>query len=111
MRPPRGGKDKTKTQGYAILSPTSKPGLRSFRRGTGIDGYLDGLDVGVAVEPGNVDEIGRALVRLVDDNADFRRNIRAAASTLFARFDPDINMACYRADIEIATGRNDRDAA
>ncbi|MFX7731798.1 glycosyltransferase, partial [Acinetobacter baumannii] len=52
-----------------------------YSRATGIDGYLDGLDVGVAVDPGNVDAIARGLVRLVEDNAHYRQNIRDAAAT------------------------------
>ncbi|MGL4290798.1 MAG: glycosyltransferase [Phreatobacter sp.] len=71
-----------------------------YSRATGIDGYLDGLDVGVAVDPGNVDAIARGLVRLVEDNAHYRQNIRDAAATLFERFDPALNLARYRADVE-----------
>lgn len=73
--------------------------------GTGIDGYLDGLDVGVAVRPGDAEGIAAGLVALVRDNARLRANIRDAAPLLFERFDPDALAARYRDDVEQAAAR------
>lgn len=70
-----------------------------YGAGTGIDGYLDGLDVGVAVRPGDVAGIAAGLERLVRENARYRRAIREGADTLVARFDPDRLVALYRAEI------------
>lgn len=74
-----------------------------YGSGTGIDGYLDGLDVGVAVKPGDTDAIARGLVRLVQDNGRFRRNISQDAAILFERLDPDLTLARYRAAVAAAT--------
>lgn len=65
--------------------------------GSGIDGYLDGLDVGVGVRPGNVDDIAAGLVRLVEDNAAFRAAIAAASPLLYERLAPERTLARYRA--------------
>ena len=73
-----------------------------YSAGTGIDGYLDGLDVGVGVTPGNVDSIRGGLVTLVRENARYRATIRESAGELFSRFNPDIVLGRYRADIEAA---------
>lgn len=73
-----------------------------YSAGTGIDGYLDGLDVGVGVTPGNADSIRGGLVTLVRENARYRATIRESAGELFSRFNPDIVLGRYRADIEAA---------
>jgi glycosyltransferase involved in cell wall biosynthesis len=70
-----------------------------YGAGTGIDGYLDGLSVGVAVTPGNVASIRNGLIRIVNDNSALRTAIRNHADTLFERFDPDTIGARYRADV------------
>lgn len=67
--------------------------------GSGIDGYLDGLDVGVAVRPGKVNEIADGLVRLATDNARYRQAIAAAAPVLHDRLGPDATLARYRAAV------------
>ncbi|KPL51038.1 hypothetical protein ABB55_01385 [Prosthecomicrobium hirschii] len=74
-----------------------------YAAGTGIDGYLDGLEVGIGVRPGDVAGIADALVRLVRDNARYRAAIRAAAPTLFERLSPEGVVARYRAEIDAAT--------
>lgn len=71
--------------------------------GSGIDGYLDGLDVGVGVRPGKVGEIADGLVRLVTDNARYRRTIAAAAPVLHDRLGPEATLARYRAAVTEAT--------
>ena len=70
-----------------------------YGAGTGIDGYLDGLDVGVAVRPGDRDAIAAGLVELVRENARYRRTIRDNAAVLVERFDPDRVVARYREEI------------
>lgn len=69
---------------------------------TGIDGYLDDLSVGVAVEPGDVRSIADGLVVLVRDNARLRASIRDNADILFDRFDPSAVLGRYRSDIDEA---------
>ncbi len=73
-----------------------------YGAGTGIDGYLDGLDVGVAVRPGDVAGIAAGMVHLVRDNARYRHAIREGAALLFSRFDPETMLSRYRADIASA---------
>ncbi|WP_288196412.1 glycosyltransferase [uncultured Pleomorphomonas sp.] len=74
--------------------------------GSGIDGYLDGLDVGVGVRPGNVSDIAAGLVRLVEDNAAYRARIAAAAGLLYDRLAPERTIARYRAAVAEAVSRN-----
>ena len=70
-----------------------------YSRGTGIDGHLSGLDVGMAVDPDNVSEIAEGLVDLVANNARYRNAIQTAGPELFRRFDPARQIALYMADI------------
>lgn len=79
-----------------------------YSAGTGIDGYLDGLNVGVGVPPGDVAAISEGLVRLVRENEQFRAEIRDRADVLFDRFNPDIVLGRYRADIAQAAAKPDR---
>ncbi len=70
-----------------------------YGRDTGIDGHLAGLDVGVAVTPGDTAAIADGLVALVARNAEMRAAIAAAGPELFRRFDPDRQIALYMADV------------
>jgi glycosyltransferase involved in cell wall biosynthesis len=70
-----------------------------FSKATGIDGYLDGLDVGVGVNPNDENAIAAGLLRLVNDNAAFRRRIADASGTIFERLDPDRQIALYVDDV------------
>ncbi len=70
-----------------------------YGRGTGIDGYLDGIDAGVAVTPGNVGEIAAGLDRLYVRNSDFRTAISSNAEELHARFDPQAIISRYCNDV------------
>ncbi len=73
-----------------------------YSRQTGIDGYLDGLDVGVGVDPNDIAEIGRGLVALARDNGRYRTAIAEAGSELHRRFDPERQIALYQSEIEAA---------
>jgi glycosyltransferase involved in cell wall biosynthesis len=67
--------------------------------GSGIDGYLDGLDVGVGIRAGNVSDIAAGLVMLVEVNAAYRARIAAASGILYERLAPDRTMNHYRAAV------------
>jgi glycosyltransferase involved in cell wall biosynthesis len=71
-----------------------------FTAGSAIDGYLDGLDVARTVPPRDVPAIADAILEVDALTDSLRENIRQAAPTLFARFDPETALAGYRADIE-----------
>nr|WP_281435942.1 glycosyltransferase family 4 protein [Oricola nitratireducens] len=71
-----------------------------YSRGTGIDGYLDGIQAGVPVEAGNVAEISQALTELYRNNSSYREAIRQAGKALHERFDPGAIAAGYRSDID-----------
>lgn len=73
-----------------------------FTRGTAIDGYLDGLDVGHAVPPRNAAAIAEAILDLWQRGPAMREAIVAAAPRLFAIFDPATNIARYRTDVHDA---------
>lgn len=82
-----------------------------YSRATGIDGHLDGLDVGVAVPSDDIDAIARGLVDLTRDNDRYRRAIAAAAPVLFARFDRDRQVALYMSDVAAAMAQHRPDGA
>jgi len=66
-----------------------------YSRGTGIDGFLDDLQVGIAVDPGSVEEIARALTELATNNTRYRRAVVASAGELSNRFGRDQVLARY----------------
>jgi glycosyltransferase involved in cell wall biosynthesis len=70
-----------------------------YSRGTGIDGHLDGLDIGVAVDPNDIYDIACALLTLAEQNGRFRAAISASAGELFRRFDKHDQVAMYMADL------------
>lgn len=70
-----------------------------YGRGSGIDGFLDGLDVGVAVDPSDVGDITAGLVSLAQNRERLRDAIAAAGADLASRFDPDRHIAAYEADV------------
>jgi len=74
--------------------------------GSGIDGYLDGLDVSVGIRPGNISDIAAGLVTLVEDNAAYRARIAAASGILYERLAPERTIARYRAAVAGAISRN-----
>jgi glycosyltransferase involved in cell wall biosynthesis len=82
-----------------------------YGRGTGIDGHLDGLAVGVGVAPNNVDAIADGLVQLATRNDEFRNAIAAGAPELFRRFDRHAQVAAYAADVEAGVRRSRKDGA
>ncbi|QKR99434.1 glycosyltransferase family 4 protein [Sphingomonas sp. CL5.1] len=75
-----------------------------FTRGTAIDGYLDGLDVGRAVPPRDAKAIAAAILDLDARTVEMRAVIAAAAPRLFATFDPATSLARYNADVRAALG-------
>lgn len=84
-----------------------------YGRETGIDGYLDGLDVGAGVDPEDIDAIAEGLVALRRDNAGYRARIAASAGALHRRFDPERVLADYTRDLAacaaaVAEDRKDR---
>ncbi|MDB5581800.1 MAG: hypothetical protein JWR80_6976 [Bradyrhizobium sp.] len=70
-----------------------------YTAGTGIDGYLDDLDVGIAVPPRDSASIAAAMLQVMSRSQEMRVNISAAAPTLFAIFDPDASVAAYCQDV------------
>jgi glycosyltransferase involved in cell wall biosynthesis len=75
-----------------------------YSRCTGIDGYLDGLNVGIGVDPTDEQAIAAALLTLVNDNARFREQIAMQSGTIFERFDPARQVSLYEADVRQAIG-------
>lgn len=71
-----------------------------YSQNTGIDGYLDGMDAGVGIEAGNVQDIASALETLYLKNEAYRQSIAASGQLLHDRFNPDAIAEGYRADIE-----------
>lgn len=67
-----------------------------YSKGTGIDGFLDGLDVGIGVDPEDVADIARALDALAERNPQFRQGVRSSASALADRFGRDNVLRRYQ---------------
>lgn len=66
-----------------------------YSKGTGIDGFLDGLDVGIGVDPDNSSEISRALIELANNGARYRAAIIASTDELSKRFGRSQVLARY----------------
>jgi glycosyltransferase involved in cell wall biosynthesis len=77
-----------------------------YGRNTGIDGYLDGIDAGVAATPGDVAEIEAGIERLFADNGAYRAAIGRNAATLHARFDAEAVLGRYRDDLLACTAKS-----
>lgn len=77
-----------------------------YGRNTGVDGFLDGLDVGVAVEPTDEAAISAGLIRLADNATHFRQSIAASASELHRRFDPVQILSAYETAARRAIAAN-----
>lgn len=77
-----------------------------YGRDTGIDGFLDGLDVGVGVDAASVDAIVEGLVTLVTRSAELRHRIVASATELHRRFDPEALIADYAGDVVALTSED-----
>lgn len=69
-------------------------------RGAGIDGYLEGLDVGISVPLGDDVALAEGLLRLVERAPELREAIRANHSELRRRFALDHHLGHYRAQIQ-----------
>jgi len=67
-----------------------------YSRGSGIDGYLDGLDVGIGVPVGEVGALATGLSELADGAPAFRKAIRDGYAVIRDRFMPDAYLAHYR---------------
>ncbi|GAB2185253.1 hypothetical protein LAB1_25620 [Roseibium sp. LAB1] len=72
----------------------------AYGKDTGIDGYLDDIQAGVAVRPGDVNGIAEAFQTLLEKNSFLRREIAASSKVLHDRFNPEMIGAVYRQDIE-----------
>lgn len=71
-----------------------------YTRGTGIDGHLDGLAVGIGVSAGSIKDIAAAIDDLSRTAAQRRSAIRAHAETLAARFDQAAIIARYTSNMK-----------
>ena len=70
-----------------------------YTRGTGIDGHLDGLSVGIGVRAGSTRDIAVAIDDLSRNAAQWRSAIHGHAEELAARFDQGAIIARYTADM------------
>ena len=70
--------------------------------GTGIDGYLDGLDVSVGVPEGDAEAIASAMLHLDAEADTLRETLVRSAPELFRRFSKERLLADYRADVASA---------
>lgn len=74
-----------------------------YGRNSGIDGFLDGLHLGVAVEPTSVRSISDGLVDLAVRCDILRETIAEAAPELHRRFAPEPHLLRYEADVRELT--------
>ncbi|UFI05681.1 glycosyltransferase [Roseibium aggregatum] len=71
-----------------------------YGKDTGIDGYLDDIDVGIGVKPGDVAGIAAAFKDLAEKSAHYRSQIVASEQILHDRFNPAMILESYRQDLE-----------
>jgi len=67
-----------------------------YAQNSGIDGYVDDLDVGVRVPAGDFLAVAEGLLRLSAGGAKYRRGIRENYEALCARFAPEPCLADFR---------------
>ncbi|MEZ5775987.1 MAG: WecB/TagA/CpsF family glycosyltransferase [Hyphomicrobiaceae bacterium] len=87
---------------YAEALFAGVPILYSLR--TGIDGYLDGLSVGIGVDPNDITAIGTAIVELHRRNAVYRAAIARAAPELYRRLNAATQIELYESEVAEALG-------
>ena len=68
-----------------------------YSKQSGIDGYLDGLNSGIGVDPNNGLEISKALQTLWHNHASFRHAIKTQSAEIHQRFDPQFHITFYEA--------------
>ena len=73
-----------------------------YTRETGVDGYLDGLDVGIGVPLDDVNGVAEAIGRLDREAGAFRERLAEAGPELFHRFDRERLLRVYREDVRDA---------
>lgn len=73
-----------------------------YSRGTGIDGFLDGVEGAVGVDPCSTDEIGAALERLRSGHARMRDWLVQNHAAIAARFDAKSYVDRYNSDLGLA---------
>lgn len=71
-----------------------------YGKDTGIDGYLDDIDVGIGVKPGDVAGIAAAFTDLAEKSDHYRNQIVASEQILHDRFNPAMILESYRQDLE-----------
>jgi glycosyltransferase involved in cell wall biosynthesis len=71
-----------------------------YTKNTGVDGFLDGLDVGVAVKAGSVSDIVLALQQLHARNKEFRSSVLANQEEIRERFSASKALQMYRNDVD-----------
>jgi glycosyltransferase involved in cell wall biosynthesis len=77
-----------------------------YSKGTGIDGFLNDLEVGIAVDPTDEVDIARALVDLASRNDRYRANVVANADRLENRFGRKQVLARYQDSIRGVLGEH-----
>jgi glycosyltransferase involved in cell wall biosynthesis len=70
-----------------------------YTKGTGIDGHLAGLNVGIGVPAGSIDAIAAAIDDLCRNGARWREAVRRQRPELAARFSQAAIVARYTTDI------------
>ena len=73
-----------------------------YSKGTGIDGFIDGLDVGIGVDPNSVREICQGLITLAQRRAEFCEAINDSAHTITLRFGREQILDRYQSILRVA---------
>ena len=70
-----------------------------YSKGTGIDGYVDGIDAAIGVSPRSVDEIRDGLLALLENQQAYRLWLAENADRVLRRFEPAIHRTNYACDL------------
>lgn len=70
-----------------------------YSKGTGIDGYVDGIEAAVGVSPRSVEDIRDGLIALLKNQDAYRLWLAENADRVLRRFEPAIHLANYASDV------------
>ncbi|MBT3069823.1 glycosyltransferase [Rhodomicrobium sp. Az07] len=72
-----------------------------YSRGCGVDGFVDGIDAAVPVDPRSVASISDGIVRLAAHQRAYRDWLLRNRDELIARFGPTTHISLYNTDISV----------
>jgi glycosyltransferase involved in cell wall biosynthesis len=79
-----------------------------YSNGTGIDGYVDGIEGAIGVDPLSPQDIADGLMKLIGRQGELHDWLRAHRRLILKRFGPDDYLAVYNDDLTQIAQRAER---